>query len=205
MARVHQDTDHEEPHFDPEPEGDPAASSSDETRRAFAVRLLRHVEESVHQAIALIEGGDPQGAARSLAELVAAKQGASEELEHISRSLEGIFDGERMVGSDGHSYPVPPNYASKSHLVEGDVLKLSIRSDGQLVYKQIGPVERRSLTGTLLRDANGGYAVRANGEAYRVLHASISFYHGEVGDDVAILIPKSSRAVWAAVEHVLKK
>ena len=36
--------------------------------------------------------------------------------------LEGVFDGQNMVGSDGRQYIVPPNYASKSKLVEGDIL-----------------------------------------------------------------------------------
>ena len=46
--------------------------------------------------------------------------------------VEGTFDGQIMVGSDGKQYPAPANYASKSKLVEGDVLKLTITSDGSL-------------------------------------------------------------------------
>ena len=33
--------------------------------------------------------------------------------------IEGVFDGQTMVGPDGKNYPVPANYASKSKLVEG--------------------------------------------------------------------------------------
>ena len=40
--------------------------------------------------------------------------------------IEGIFDGQIMIGPDGKNYPVPANYASKSKLVEGDILKLYI-------------------------------------------------------------------------------
>src|SRR3972149_9252506 len=60
--------------------------------------------------------------------------------------IEGVFDGQNMMGPDGKKYPVPANYASKSKLVEGDVLKLTISDDGSFIYKQIGPVrseERR--------------------------------------------------------------
>lgn len=32
--------------------------------------------------------------------------------------IEGVFTGESMLGSDGNIYPVPQNYASKSHLVQ---------------------------------------------------------------------------------------
>src|SRR3989344_3463282 len=56
--------------------------------------------------------------------------------------IEGVFDGQNMVGPDGKLYSVPANYASKSKLVEGDLLKLTISPDGSFIYKQIGPVER---------------------------------------------------------------
>ena len=35
------------------------------------------------------------------------------------RVIEGVFDGQMMLGPDGKSYPIPANYASKSKLVEG--------------------------------------------------------------------------------------
>src|SRR5690606_2361075 len=44
--------------------------------------------------------------------------------------IEGVFDGQTMIGPDGKTYPVPANYASKSKLVEGDILKLTIADDG---------------------------------------------------------------------------
>src|SRR5581483_5130165 len=65
------------------------------------------------------------------------------------RIIEGVFDGKNMQGNDGVEYPVPPNYASKSKLVEGDIMKLTIGTDGSFVYKQIRPVERRRVVGTL--------------------------------------------------------
>ena len=34
--------------------------------------------------------------------------------------IEGVFDGQMMMGPDGKNYPIPANYASKSKLVEGD-------------------------------------------------------------------------------------
>src|SRR5690606_20099687 len=44
--------------------------------------------------------------------------------------VEGVFDGQKMAGPDVKEYPVPAIYASKSKLVEGDILKLSIGDDG---------------------------------------------------------------------------
>ena len=49
--------------------------------------------------------------------------------------VEGVFDGQKMAGPDGKEYPVPANYASKSKLVEGDILKLTIADDGSFIYK----------------------------------------------------------------------
>ena len=40
----------------------------------------------------------------------------------LGKVIEGVFDGQNMVGSDAKTYPVPANYASKSKLVQGDIL-----------------------------------------------------------------------------------
>src|SRR5882672_2283254 len=86
--------------------------------------------------------------------------------------IEGVFDGQNMTGPDGKQYPVPANYASKSKLVEGDVLKLTIADDGSFIYKQIGPIERKKMLGMLLVDEKGDFKVLAEGKPYKVLLAS---------------------------------
>jgi len=117
--------------------------------------------------------------------------------------VEGIFDGQKMAGPDGKEYPVPANYASKSKLVEGDILKLTITDDGGFVYKQIGPVERRQIIGTLVQH-DGAYYVEANGHEYRILLASVTYFHISIGDQVTIIVPdENPSAVWAAVEAAL--
>lgn len=118
--------------------------------------------------------------------------------------IEGVFDGEMMVAADGKTYPVPPNYASKSKLVEGDTLKLTIADDGSFVFKQIAPVERRNAIGTLALD-NGNYTISAEGKSYKVLTASVTFYKANPGDQVTIILPKEHDAVWAVMENVVPK
>ncbi len=114
--------------------------------------------------------------------------------------IEGMFDGLGMIGPDGKSYPVPANYASKSKLVEGDILKLSIADDGGFIYKQIGPVARRQLIGTL-NQHDGTYFVEAGGREYRVLLASVTYFKAKTGDQVSIIVPEDNReAEWAAIE-----
>ncbi len=117
--------------------------------------------------------------------------------------IEGVFDGQTMVGPDGKSYPVPANYASKSKLVEGDILKLTITDDGGFIYKQIGPTPRRQIIGTLVQH-DGAYYVEANGREYRILLASVTYFRINIGDQVTIIIPEDNPdATWAAVEAAL--
>jgi hypothetical protein len=117
--------------------------------------------------------------------------------------IEGVFDGQVMMGPDGKNYPVPANYASKSKLVEGDNMKLTIADDGGFVYKQIGPTARRQIIGTLVQH-DGAYYVEANGREYRILLASVTFFHLSINDQVTIIIPEDNpEAVWAAVESPL--
>jgi len=117
--------------------------------------------------------------------------------------VEGVFDGQVMVGPDGKNYPVPANYASKSKLVEGDILKLTIADDGSFIYKQIGPIERKQVIGTLVQH-DGAYYVEANGKEYRILLASVTYFRIKEGDQVTIIIPEDNPdATWAAVEAAL--
>lgn len=121
------------------------------------------------------------------------------------RVIEGVFDGQNMIGPDGKRYPVPANYASKSKLVEGDVLKLTIADDGSFIYKQIGPVERVKKLGILTQEENGEYRVLAEGKPYKVLLASLTYFKASPGDEVTVVVPKDQESEWAAVENVIKK
>lgn len=119
--------------------------------------------------------------------------------------IEGTFDGQIMLGTDDKQYPVPANYASKSKLVEGDMLKLTITPDGSFIYKQIGPIERRHALGIVSQDERGNYYVFSEGKPYKVLLASITYFKAEPGDEVAIMFPRDLDATWAAIENVLQK
>lgn len=121
------------------------------------------------------------------------------------RVVEGVFDGQNMVGPDGKTYTVPANYASKSKLCEGDIMKLTISDDGSFIYKQIGPVERVRMIGNLVLDEQGMYRAitEKNGRSYRLLTASVTYYRGEPGDQVIMLVPKDMSSRWAAVENIV--
>lgn len=118
--------------------------------------------------------------------------------------IEGVFDGQHMVAQDGQTYNVPPNYASKSKLVEGDMMKLTITSNGSQRYKQIGPTKRMRMKGALMQDpSTNQWQVMAGGKLYNILTASVTFHKGKPGDDVTILVPESGVSSWGAVEHIV--
>jgi hypothetical protein len=128
---------------------------------------------------------------------------ASAKEEVLGKVIEGVFDGQNMVGSDGKTYPVPANYASKSKLVQGDILKLTIADDGAFLYKQIGPIPRKQVVGTLKLE-NGHYFVDVNGKNFRVLLASVTYFKAKPGDQVSVNVPEDdSAAEWAALEAAL--
>lgn len=176
--------------------------------------ILRNVRDSVDNALKLLEDGAPlpDDALKPEPNLVFTPMtktddgGAASTGMDGDRVVEGVFDGIGMVGGDGKGYLVPPNYASKSKLVEGDMLKLTIGARGNFIYKQIGPIERQRIIGTLAYDQETGqYLVVAGGRSWKVLKASITYFKADAGDEAVILAPKNAPSKWAAVENVIKK
>jgi len=122
--------------------------------------------------------------------------------EEDSKIVEGIFNGQTMMDKDKKEYPVPANYASKSKLVPGDVLKLTIKENGTFLYKQIGPADRTRVIGSLTYE-DGQYKVIANGKAYKVLLASVTYFKAEIGDKITLVIPATEESEWGSIENVL--
>lgn len=122
-----------------------------------------------------------------------------------AKIVEGWFDGQSMYDETGKLYPIPANYASKSKLVEGDRLKLTITDDGSFLFKQISPVDRKRIIGVLKQDiSTRGYIVEADGKQYKVLLASVTYFKVNEGDSVVLLIPKDKPSFWGAIENVLR-
>ncbi len=115
---------------------------------------------------------------------------------------EGVFNGEGMIGADGQNYTVPSNYASKSKLVEGDLLKVTILPTGELMYKQTGPVERDRKMGKLVKQDDGSFTVLTDSAEYRVLTAAVTYHRGAHGHSAVVLVPRDSFSTWAAVEYI---
>lgn len=124
--------------------------------------------------------------------------------EQEGRIVQGVFNGQGMIDKEDNAYPVPANYASKSKLIPGDILKLTIPDDGKFIYKQIGPIPRKTVIGPLVFE-DGQYKVLANGKAYKVLLASVTYFKADVGDEVTLIIPTNEETEWGAIEAVLPK
>lgn len=157
-------------------------------------QMIKDAEERLRQAKDLLKkaGGTEE-------ETVPVYTSLNTEADHV---IIGTFNGEHMLGEDGREYPVPPNYASKSKLVEGDQLKLTIQADGKFVYKQIGPIERKRVIGKVVKK-DGQYFVRVDGKYYKVLLASITYFKVKAGDEVTIVVPHTGESMWGAIENVV--
>ncbi len=170
---------------------------------ALVVQMIDSAEKNIRSAKQLLRemlGGreiaDNSAKLSEKAQMLSVTEGG--------KIIEGVFDGQNMIGPDSKQYPVPANYASKSKLVEGDVLKLTIAEDGSFIYKQIGPVERRKIIGLLSKDESGNYKIVADSKTYKVLLASLTYFKAENGDQVTIVVPADHDSAWAAVENVIK-
>lgn len=118
--------------------------------------------------------------------------------------IEGVFNGEEMIDKDGKKYAVPANYASKSKLVAGDKLKLTISQDGSFIFKQIGPIERKHIIGKLQKTGDR-WLVTCEGKKFQCLQASVTYFKAKAGDKITIIVPKVGESEWAAIENLLEK
>ena len=171
---------------------------------ALVVQMIDAAEKNIASAKQILR--EMMGGSATKANLAALSEKAQVlTVSEGGKIIEGVFDGQNMIGPDKKQYPVPANYASKSKLIEGDVLKLTISEDGSFIYKQIGPVDRKKMLGMLLVDEKGDFRVMAEGKAYKVLLASLTYFKAEAGDEVTIVVPQDGVTEWAAVENVIKK
>ncbi|MFH0857028.1 MAG: hypothetical protein V1860_03970 [bacterium] len=169
--------------------------------KLFAVRRkLLKIRNDINAALKILEDSD---ANKNYEEklLFHAEENADDY--EAARVIEGIFDGERMVAEDGEKFNIPPNYASKSKLVEGDLLKLRILASGAFRYKQIEKIERKNIVGTVAyNEETREYFAVVEDKKYKVLAASITYYKARPGDEITVTVPKYKDSDWAAVDNV---
>ena len=167
-------------------------SNSDDKSQQIAEleQIVKEAEARLNQARAM------------LAQVAGASQPYVSVAGQAEKVVLGEFTGEYMVDESKKQYPVPANYASKSKLIEGDQLKLTITADGAFIYKQIGPAPRRRAIGNIIYQDNS-YFAKVGDELYRLLTASVTYFRLSPGDEVTILTPLTKKSEWAAIENVV--
>lgn len=170
-------------------------------------KLLQNAKENNEKVMELLSVFSTEESDRALISQLGDdnfKKHKGEDLVEDGNIIEGVFDGENMIGPDGKEYSIPANYASKSKLVEGDILKLTILNNGTFIYKQIGPIDRDRIVGTLQKGSNGQFVViNSDNKKWRILTASVTYFKGSIGDEVIILVPKNADSQWAAVDNIV--
>jgi len=117
---------------------------------------------------------------------------------------EGVFDGQYLVASDGRRTEVPGNYAAKSRLVCGDVLKV-FADNGKQVFKQIDKVERKKIEGILTKK-EGKWHILSDSGSFKVLDVAAEFNQAELNDKVSAFIPaNNSNVPFAALDRIYKE
>ena len=166
--------------------------------------MLNKLENDVVKAKALVQKlfGENWSAYATVPAAVA----ASTTEEDGVQVVEWKFDGTFMIGNDAKMYPVPMNYASKTKLIPGDMLKLRIMEDGKLIYKVIGPAPRKFLKAKLTKTEEGKFiALTEENKTFSLNQAAVSFFKGNVGNEITIILNAGEDSGFAAIEAVISK
>jgi hypothetical protein len=117
---------------------------------------------------------------------------------------EGVFDGQYLVAEDGRKTEVPANYAAKSKLVYGDILKVFTDS-GKQIFKQIDRVDRKKIEGIMTKKEGKWYLLSDLG-SYKVSDVSADYNKAELNDKAFAFIPAENPKVpFAALDYVFKE
>lgn len=180
-----------------------------DTRMALVKRIFHHMRSQLDALEQLMSNEEPSVEMDGLIQEIERDR---DDLSGVisstlkSRVLEGVFDGQHMIAEDGKQYLVPPNYASKSKLVEGDLLRLMIAENGRFIFKQRGPIDRERCMGMLVySDQADEWFVIADDRKFKILPASVSFFKGQANDEAIILIPRDNPSSWAALENIIRR
>ena len=116
--------------------------------------------------------------------------------------IEGVFDGTYLVTQDGQKYEVPANYAAKSRLVYGDLLKM-VEEEGKTMFKQIEKAPRKRIEG-ILNKKEGSWYILTDSGSYKISDNAAEFSRAEINDEAIALIPEGVIEVpFAALDKII--
>ena len=99
----------------------------------------------------------------------------------------GTYDGYVMTTEAGEKYEVPANYAAKTKLVFGDILKL-IEEDGKKLFKQIGRANREKVHGILTKKEGEWYLLTDRG-SYKVSDVAAEYQGAALNSETTAFLP----------------
>lgn len=173
----------------------------DQDKKIRAIRdLIQSAQNSIHNAKKILN----ELIWDTKEELSLETEGLMSYVSGDSKIIEWVFTGESMLWSDGNIYPVPQNYASKSHLIQWSKLKASIDRQWKILYKIIEEMIYDSRIGILTKNQDK-YQVITDDKSYNILLAAVTFHKCEIWDTVSIRIPRWKDATYAAIEARIPK
>jgi len=99
----------------------------------------------------------------------------------------GKYDGKDLITEAGEKYEVPANYAAKSKLVYGDILKL-IEEDGKKLFKQIERVRKERVEGILTKK-DGAWFLLTDRGSYKVSESAAQFQSAQLNSQATAYLP----------------
>jgi hypothetical protein len=123
-----------------------------------------------------------------------------------NREWIGEFDGTNIVCGDGSVIVVNPNYASRSLLVDGDVLSATFEN-GRMIYKQLSLADREMKEGHISYDPLGRAVFVANdGKEYNMIAAMQAYHETANGmEEGTSVIAQCGRRICAILSIVPRK
>lgn len=127
-------------------------------------------------------------------------------MDEVYKDIVGFFDGENCVpAGETVKYVVPANYASKSKLVEGDMLRLKIMEDGRLIYKQIKHAPRRFFIGTVITIQDGFALTDKEGRQFKISGPTVNYFSLKHGDIVSAATAEGAESKYAVVNNIIQQ
>lgn len=157
-------------------------------------KQLKKINQNLSEIIKLLsQNTQPQSSTQQ-------KKGQQTKPE-IKQKIEGVFGGREMIGSDNNRYKVPVGYIDENKLVEGDLLKLKVKTDDSFEFEQIGSVKRDRLVGTLVNSSQE-WKVKVEQEIYNIPQKQVELYNGQKQDKIVIMVPKTGQSSWGTIENI---
>lgn len=114
-------------------------------------------------------------------------------MQETLKEIFGVFDGEKMLVSDGQAILVPGNYASKSKLLVGTQMVYRVTNEGSF-FKQLNFPPSQTGIGTVIIGSDGKLKVKIDVDGrdyiFSILREFMTYFYLSIGDEVVAVYPE---------------